>query len=262
MTHPRVSVIMPTYNQGWFIRYAIESIAAQTFRDFELVVVDDGSTDDTPLTLAQFDGLRDQWRGIRQDNAGTAAAINAGIEVARGDLLTWVSSDNLMLPTWLERLVDHIDAGAGVVYSGFWWAPMSPDDMRALAPDFAEALHHSPTRCSHLIPRHCARYLNTRYDPNRQISQPECYLGPSHLIRREVWAPHTHWLAHDLAHFLAVEENCWRAGLPIVNEVDPLCLYFAHDLRRTVTDRHRQDARAILEEAQTRRATCAESRSN
>lgn len=271
MRTPRVSVVMPTKDQSWFLPYSLDSIARQTYRDFELVIVDDGSTDDTEHAIHKWaaerstvlaDGrmelpIADIRIETHEVNRGTAAAINTGVAHACGEFLTWVSSDNLMHPRWLDRLVAELDGpktqfgfvpGAGCAYGGFGYVRVNDrEEQICIAQHIASGEIAWPGGG-----RVC--YLHEPYDPRRQIAQEACYLGPAHLIRREVWAEHTNWLAHDLAHFLRVEENCWRAGLPIVGVDECVCLYFAHGERRTVTDRHRYDAPAILAEARKRRA--------
>ncbi len=79
---PLVSVVVATYNRSALLRDALHSIQAQTVQDFEVVVVDDGSTDDTQATVLAFDD--DRIRYVRQDNAGVAAARNRGVDESRG----------------------------------------------------------------------------------------------------------------------------------------------------------------------------------
>jgi glycosyltransferase involved in cell wall biosynthesis len=98
---PLVSVIVPTYNYGHYIADALESILAQTMSDFEVVVVDDGSTDDTPAVLARLTDPR--LRVFRQANAGTAVARNRGRAEAGGRYITWLDADDTWQPTFLER---------------------------------------------------------------------------------------------------------------------------------------------------------------
>ena len=83
----RVSVIIPTYNRAGMLRQAILSVLAQTYRDFEVIVADDGSTDDTDAVVASF---QDTVRYIRQANSGASAARNLGTSVARGDYLLFL----------------------------------------------------------------------------------------------------------------------------------------------------------------------------
>ena len=78
---PRVSVIIPTCNRAYFLRQAIESVLSQTFSDFELIVVDDGSTDATPYVLQRWEK---EIRWVRQENCGVSRARNVGIRAARG----------------------------------------------------------------------------------------------------------------------------------------------------------------------------------
>jgi glycosyltransferase involved in cell wall biosynthesis len=95
---PLVSVIIPTYNRWPLVREAIESVLAQRFRDLELIVVDDGSTDGTVCELGSFGG---SLRLFRQDRKGVAAARNSGVGVARGRYIAFLDSDDLWLSTKL-----------------------------------------------------------------------------------------------------------------------------------------------------------------
>jgi glycosyltransferase involved in cell wall biosynthesis len=104
---PKVSVILPTHNRAYLVSEAIESVLNQTFHDFELVVVDDGSTDLTPHVLQRWGG---RIRCVRQENAGVSRARNVGIGVARGRYLSFLDSDDLWLPRKLESQVKFLDA--------------------------------------------------------------------------------------------------------------------------------------------------------
>jgi glycosyltransferase involved in cell wall biosynthesis len=116
---PRVSVVIPVYNQERYVGECVQSALDQTYQDREVVVVDDGSTDRTPDRLAAFG---DQIRSIRQPNAGFAAALNHGIAQSRGQYLAWLSSDDLFLPPKLERQVAYLDTHPEVdlVYTDFY----------------------------------------------------------------------------------------------------------------------------------------------
>lgn len=103
MTSLFVSVIIPTYNRGWIVRDAIDSALGQTYADFELVVVDDGSTDRTPQIL---DAYGERLRVIRQTNRGVSAARNRGIGASSGPLIALLDSDDIWLPGKLSVQVD------------------------------------------------------------------------------------------------------------------------------------------------------------
>jgi glycosyltransferase involved in cell wall biosynthesis len=99
---PLVTAAIPTYNRARFLRGAIDSVLGQTFRDYEVVVVDDGSTDETPEILAEYGN---RIRHVRQDNAGRSAARNRCIGEARGRYVSFLDSDDRWLP---EKLAVHV----------------------------------------------------------------------------------------------------------------------------------------------------------
>jgi len=99
---PAVSVIIPTYNRGWILREAIDSVLAQDFTDYEMLVVDDGSTDDTGEIL---DSYGRDLIVLRQDNQGVSAARNRGIAESRSQLIAFLDSDDRWLPRKLTRQV-------------------------------------------------------------------------------------------------------------------------------------------------------------
>ena len=104
---PLVSVVIPVYNQQRYIAEAVESVLKQTYSRVELVVVDDGSTDSTPDILG---GYGRDLSYIQQDNAGAATALNRGITAATGELVGWLSSDDVYLPAKVERQVELFTA--------------------------------------------------------------------------------------------------------------------------------------------------------
>ncbi len=96
---PLISVIIPTFNRGWTLRESIDSVLAQEFKDYELIVVDDGSTDNTQQILESY-GKRMVM--LRQSNKGVSAARNTGINKARGKYIAFLDSDDEWLPQKLS----------------------------------------------------------------------------------------------------------------------------------------------------------------
>ena len=100
---PSVSVVIPTYQRRGLVRRAVASVLGQTFQDFELIVVDDGSTDGTGDAL---EGIDERIRYTRQENRGVAAARNVGIRLARGEIIAFLDSDDRWLPDHLAVLTE------------------------------------------------------------------------------------------------------------------------------------------------------------
>jgi glycosyltransferase involved in cell wall biosynthesis len=101
--NPTVSVIIPTHNRGWILREAIDSVLAQDYADYELIVVDDGSTDNTREIL---EACGRDITVVQQSNRGVSAARNRGIAASRGQLIAFLDSDDLWLTQKLSRQVD------------------------------------------------------------------------------------------------------------------------------------------------------------
>jgi glycosyltransferase involved in cell wall biosynthesis len=104
-----VSVIIPSYNHADFIMLAVDSVLSQTHADLELIIIDDGSKDDTLVRLQEFCDPRCQVH--HQSNQGAHSAINRGLALAQGDYLTILNSDDIYAPNRLQRLVEEIMIG-------------------------------------------------------------------------------------------------------------------------------------------------------
>ncbi len=120
---PLVSVIIPTYNRPKLLRETIESVLAQTHPALECIVVDDGSTDDTPRMLAEYArNFPGKLIPIRQENRGGTAARNTGARAARGRFLNFLDHDDLFLPEKIQSQVKVFDArpALGLVHCGYY----------------------------------------------------------------------------------------------------------------------------------------------
>jgi len=116
---PRVSVIVPCYNLGVFLDEAVSSVLAQTFQDFEILVVDDGSTDaETRALVDRYE--RPRTRVIRIEHAGLAAARNAGVAAARGEYLCALDADDRLAPAFLEKTVRTLDGDPSIAFASTW----------------------------------------------------------------------------------------------------------------------------------------------
>ena len=128
-----VSVVLPVYNQADLLRESVDSVLAQTYRDIELIIINDGSEDDIEEILQQYNGstygdninARGDNISIRcytQSNQGLPKALSNGFSLARGEFWCWTSADNLMQPKMLERLVEKLQAEPelGMVYADYY----------------------------------------------------------------------------------------------------------------------------------------------
>ncbi len=157
---PKVSIVIPTYNTGRYVLDAIDSVLGQTYENVELIVVDDGSTDDTPALLEQHNGTFTRYR---QTNAGQSAAMNFGWEQSSGELLGYLSADDRLHPTAIETIV----------------AQMMKNPQAVLAyPDFSVIDEDSKLVRSVEIPDYEERLL---------VAHFHCLPGPGALFRRSVW---------------------------------------------------------------------------
>jgi glycosyltransferase involved in cell wall biosynthesis len=101
---PKVSIVIPTYNSAQFLDETLQSVFSQTFNDFEIIVIDDGSTDQTRKVLSKYD---DRIRYFLQENGGPAKARNRGIRESLGEYIAFLDADDIWLPTKLEKQVSR-----------------------------------------------------------------------------------------------------------------------------------------------------------
>lgn len=105
---PQISVIVPIYNTEEYLHDCIESILAQTYRDFELILVDDGSSDNSGKICDKYGECDNRIRVIHKENQGAASSRNEGIRRARGKCLCFVDADDLLHPQMLEKLMNAL----------------------------------------------------------------------------------------------------------------------------------------------------------
>jgi glycosyltransferase involved in cell wall biosynthesis len=105
---PIISVLIPAYNSERYLRAAVQSILEQTYREFELIAVDDGSTDRTTPILQEFAGRDPRVRVISRPNTGIAGALNDGLAAARGEFIARMDADDIALPQRFERQLAYM----------------------------------------------------------------------------------------------------------------------------------------------------------
>ena len=121
---PKVSVIIPTYNRAHLLGRAIKSVINQTYKEFEIIIVDDGSTDNTQEVIKKYQEQDKRVRNIRhKKNKGYPEALNTGIKVSKGEYIAFQDDDDKWFPGKLKKQINVLEDAPiklGVVYTGFW----------------------------------------------------------------------------------------------------------------------------------------------
>ncbi|MBI5142728.1 MAG: glycosyltransferase [Nitrospirae bacterium] len=169
MNTPTVSVVIPAYNAEKYIAETLDSVMAQTYTDFEVLVVDDGSKDGTVSIAERYAELHpDQIRLIRKPNGGPSSARNAGIKAARGAYIAFNDADDLWLPEKLEKQMlffESLPSNVGMTYTdarsfddeGLWILPPGLDQYRKLGSNaYLKLLKNNVIpNCSVIVRREC-----------------------------------------------------------------------------------------------------------
>lgn len=119
MNHDTISIIIPCYNAERFIDICLESILGQTYRNFEILLIDDGSTDRTAPICDRWALADHRIRAIHKKNGGVSSARNAGLAVAKGEWVTFVDIDDTLKSDALETLLNHATDSTDIVFAGF-----------------------------------------------------------------------------------------------------------------------------------------------
>src|SRR5579864_7443363 len=119
MTVPKVSVIVTCFNLGAYVDEAVESVLAQTFQDVEILIVDDGSTEESTARLLA-DYHRPRTRLMRMEHRGLSAARNAGTAHTVGEYICMLDADDRLEPTMIEKSVAALNADASIAFVSHW----------------------------------------------------------------------------------------------------------------------------------------------
>ena len=143
--NPLISIIVPTYNVEKYIRTCIESILAQTYRNIEVIIVNDGSTDQSLAVISDLICSHHNVKVINQKNQGVSVARNTGIDVATGKYITFVDADDKIMPGFVSSLYQIADkTGADIVRGSF--RDFNGNIPKAWVPDF-----NVPTNCGTIV---------------------------------------------------------------------------------------------------------------
>ena len=167
---PTVSVILPIYNVERYLAECLDSIVGQSYRDFEIVVVDDGSLDRSRQIAEEYARSDDRIQIVTRDNGGLGAARNTGVEHARGEFITFVDSDDRLAPDGLAALLESATrTGADIVVGSV----LRFDELDTWKPAWVDNLHAEPR--TRIAIDDCPELLRNNYTWNK-------------LFRRDFWA--------------------------------------------------------------------------
>ena len=148
MTSPAVTVLMPVYNAERFVAETVKSVLAQTFRDFEFLIINDGSTDGSLDILHDYAGRDPRFRIVSRPNTGYVVALNEGLELARGEFIARIDADDLADPRRLELQVARMREEPALVALGSNAAAIDEDGLPL--GDYSVPLTHEQIEASHL----------------------------------------------------------------------------------------------------------------
>ena len=213
---PLVSVIMPVYNGEKYLAEAIDSALAQTFMDFELLIVDDGSQDDSAEIIRAYLERDNRIRFIKLErNAGQGPALNAGLAVARGRFITTMDCDDVSLPQRLERQVSYLRANPCIGAVGACATVMN-HDLTAVAFEFK------------VPPQHALIVFNLFFGAS--------FVGATIMSRGE-FIEAVGGYTSDRALYTDLDLSMrllWNTPIRFANMPDTLMLYRRHDSAMTV----------------------------
>lgn len=172
---PLISVVIPVYNKAQFLPECLDSVLSQTYKDFEIVLVDDGSKDDSLSICQQYAESCPAIKVFHQENSGASAARNLGIDVAKGKWCTFIDADDTVKSHYLSDLVDHIVSDSSLVMSNMEYgqdAKVSdfPEENCIGAESIREYIWNNSIAC-HLGP--CVKLFNREILNRNEIRFPK-----------------------------------------------------------------------------------------
>ena len=174
--NPKVSIVLPTYNGAKYIRQSIDSCLTQTYGNIELIIVDDGSTDESPEIIKSYKDERVKY--LRHDeNKGLPHALNTGFAKATGEFLTWTSDDNYYAEEAIEKMLSFLrDKNCSFVYCDFYrFEDENPSNLNTIRlPDALALENHNKVGACFLYSRKVKESIGN-YDPDTVLAEDYDY---------------------------------------------------------------------------------------
>lgn len=169
------SIIIPIYNTAPYLRQCLDSILSQTIADWEAILVDDGSTDNSGAIADEYAALDDRFRVLHQGNQGQAAARNRGLGVAKGEYMAFVDADDSLESNYLEQLLAHIE-DVDVVQAGYQRVTPEGDGLESKVPQHFYQFTSA-----------CMRLYRRAFLESRQLRFPEGMYYEDVIFSTRLW---------------------------------------------------------------------------
>lgn len=213
---PKISVLMPTYNAEEYIATAIESILNQTFSDFEFIIINDGSTDNTADIVKTYAKADKRIKFVdNKKNQGLVAVLNQGLDMANGEYIARMDSDDISLPQRFARQVEYMDANPDVGVLGTAGQNFGADNSTNISPEIVDVI---------------------------ELIRGVGFYHPSVMMRKSVLDEYN--LRYDPNYPLAEDHELWSRMLNVTkmrNIPDVLLKYRVHENSVSVANAHRQE---------------------
>ncbi|MCR8916920.1 glycosyltransferase family A protein [Bacteroides sp. ET225] len=234
MLHPKVSIIVPIYNAAKYLYKCLDTLLTQTYYNYEIILIDDGSNDSSFLICKQYLKKSDKVKLFHKENGGVSSARNLGIEKAEGQWITFVDSDDWVSPFYLEHLIGHISEGVDLVFSyavligkdGIFLKEKFPSKMISsddLEIAFAEnAFHGHTSPWSKLYKKDLIDQMHLRFDEQMHIGEDLLFLYKYILLCNKIF------ISSDTDYFYnyEVDSSLTKQTYSLESELSSYCNIF------------------------------------
>ena len=192
-----VSIVVPVYNSEQYLKLSVGSILAQTFTDFELILVDDGSTDNSGVICEEYSKTDSRIVVLHTENRGSAMARNVGLDIAKGQYIAFIDSDDYVDPNYIKELYDIIiDYDADIAFHDYYWFYVDSD----ITPEWHGKGHKDATHIVYtrdeIIIELCNHYCTNLINPSKMFKR-EIFTGlrfPNVRKNDDEWLVHHYFL--------------------------------------------------------------------
>ena len=202
-----ISVIVPVYNVEAYLKRCVDSVLGQTYTDFELILVDDGSPDNCPAICDEYAQKDSRIKVIHQQNGGLSAARNAGLDIATGDYVCFLDGDDHVKENLLETVIPHLNSGMQLVAFNYYFVRKEKLESSTLQHG-QYSIHTDEERLNFIVEKLC-RYAigweactrifdkkiidkyKLRFADNRKIFAEDLYFSLCYILHIELYKHYT-----------------------------------------------------------------------